>query len=227
MINFLSSWVKNFALALIIVSILEMLLPNNKTKKYVKMVMGLYILFSLISPFIENSDKFNLDDSMYTKYVKEYSSIDTTVDQSSMDIRLNEIYKEQIEKDIVQKMEKKGYEVEKCKVIAHTSEEDSGIENITLKIKSKTGVEENEDINKKNSGTENDEQKTDTVENKIVTEIQKIQKVEIGVCKNDQKDAIDQENTSQRTNLTKTDIKVIKEFLINEYGVSEQCLKIS
>lgn len=227
MINFLSSWVKNFALALIIVSILEMLLPNNKTKKYVKMVMGLYILFSLISPFIENSDKFNLDDSMYTKYVKEYSSIDTTVDQSSMDIRLNEIYKEQIEKDIVQKMEKKGYEVEKCKVIAHISEEDSGIENITLKIKSKTGVEENEDINKKNSGTENDEQKTDTVENKIVTEIQKIQKVEIGVYKNDQKDAIDQENTSQRTNLTKTDIKVIKEFLINEYGVSEQCLKIS
>ena len=33
MINFLSSWVKNLCLALIVVSILEMLLPNNKTKK--------------------------------------------------------------------------------------------------------------------------------------------------------------------------------------------------
>ena len=60
MINFLSSWVKNLALALIIVSILEMILPNNKTKKYVKMIMGLYILFSIISPFIENSNKLNI-----------------------------------------------------------------------------------------------------------------------------------------------------------------------
>ena len=54
MISFLSSWVKNLCLALIVVSILEMILPNNKTKKYVKMVMGMYILFSIIEPFVEN-----------------------------------------------------------------------------------------------------------------------------------------------------------------------------
>ena len=61
MINFLSSWVKNLCLALIVVSILEMLLPNNKTKKYIKMVMGLYILFSIISPFIKNKNVLNFD----------------------------------------------------------------------------------------------------------------------------------------------------------------------
>ena len=61
MVSFLSNWVKNLSLAIIVVSILEMLLPNNKTKKYVKMVMGLYILFSIISPFIQNSDKFDLE----------------------------------------------------------------------------------------------------------------------------------------------------------------------
>ena len=72
MINFLSSWVKNLCLALIVVSILEMLLPNNKTKKYVKMVMGLYILFSIIEPFIENSNelKFNVED-LYNQYSVE------------------------------------------------------------------------------------------------------------------------------------------------------------
>ena len=58
MVNFLSSWVKNLSLAIIVVSILEMLLPNNKTKKYVKMVMGLYILFSIISPFIKSNFVF-------------------------------------------------------------------------------------------------------------------------------------------------------------------------
>ena len=64
MVNFLSSWVKNLCLALIVVSILEMLLPNNKTKKYIKMVMGLYVLFSIIAPFVNNSNvlNFNIED---------------------------------------------------------------------------------------------------------------------------------------------------------------------
>ena len=52
MVKFFSSWVKTLGLAIVIVSILEMLLPNNKTKKYIRMVMGIYILFTIISPFI-------------------------------------------------------------------------------------------------------------------------------------------------------------------------------
>lgn len=215
MINFLSSWVKNLALALIIVSILEMILPDNKTKKYLKMTMGLYILFSIISPFIQNSDNFNFDDSIYTQYIEENSSINTKVDQTSMDNRLNEIYMEQLQKDITQKVEEKGYEIESCKVTAHIAEEDSGIENITLKIKGKIETEENEE--------NANQQKADTIENKIVTEIQKIQKVDIEVSKNNQENTTEQE----KINVTKTDIKIIKEFLMNEYGVSEQCLKIS
>lgn len=214
MINFLSSWVKNLSLALIIVSILEMILPDNKTKKYVKMVMGLYILFSIISPFMENSDKFNLNDvnlDFYKEDIEETSSISTEVDQSSMDKRLDEIYKEELQKDIIQKIQEKGYEVESCKVTAHISEIDSGIEKIVLKIKSKIENETNKDEN--------------SLEEKIVTEIQKIQKVEINSSKNNE----DNENstTEETTKLTKTDIKIITNFLIKEYGVNEECLRIS
>lgn len=213
MIDFLSSWVKNLALALIIVSILEMILPNSKTKKYVKMVMGLYILFSIISPFIENSDKFNfnnLDLSSYTEGTQTTSSTSEEIDQTSMDYRLSQIYKEELEKDITQKIEDKGYGVESCKVVAHISQEDSGIEKITLKIIGKTN--ENEDKQEKSS----------TIEDKIVTEIQKIQKVDINISKN-----YENEEVEEATNITKTDVKIIKDFLINEYGVSEKCLKIS
>ena len=214
MINFLSSWVKNLALALIIVSILEMILPNNKTKKYVKMVMGLYILFSIISPFIENSDKFDLNNFDLNSYVEETQTTLSTseeLDQTSMDNRLNQIYIEELEKDITQKVEEKGYEVESCKVVAHISQEDSGIEKITLKINGKAN--ENEDK----------EENSSTIEDKIVTEIQKIQKVDINIAKNDE----NKDDKEETTNITKTDIKIIKDFLINEYGVSEKCLKIS
>lgn len=212
MINFLSAWVKNLALALIIVSILEMILPNNKTKKYVKMIMGLYILFSIISPFIENSNKLNINNIDFNSYIEKVQTTSSTseeLDQTSMDNRLNQIYKEELQKDITQKVEEKGYKVENCKVIAHISDEDSGIEKITLKINGKT--EENE---KK-------KEKTSEIENKIVTEIQKIQKVDINISKKED------EETEESTNINKTDIKIIKDFLINEYGVSEKCLKIS
>lgn len=212
MINFLSSWVKNLALALIIVSILEMILPNNKTKKYVKMVMGLYILFSIISPFIENSSKFNLNNIDLTSYVEgtqPTSSISEEVDQTSMDNRLNQIYKEELEKDITQKIKEIGYEVESCKVVAHISQNDSGIEKITLKISGKT--------------SQNEENQENTIEDKIVTEVQKIQKVDISIFKNGE----NEEQQEETTNITKTDIKIIKDLLISEYGVSEKCLKIS
>ena len=236
MINFLSLWVKNLSLALIVVSILEMLLPNNKTKKYIKMVMGLYILFSIIAPFVNNSNvlNFNIED-VYSDYSKEISSTSATstageVNQASMDDRLNQLYKEQLESDITQKVEEKGYDVRKCKVEAHVSESDTGIEYITIEIDGKNDNVENSnnsDNSNKTDATENSNGSSkysknsgNTLEGKIVKEIQKIQKVEIDVSKGD-----DSEDTNSA--ITKTDVKIIKDFLTKEYGVSEKCLKIN
>ena len=237
MINFLSLWVKNLSLALIVVSILEMLLPNNKTKKYIKMVMGLYILFSIIAPFVNNNSNvinFNIED-VYSDYSKEISSTSATsmageVNQASMDDRLNQLYKEQLESDITQKVEEKGYDVRKCKVEAHVSESDTGIESITIEIDGKnenTENSNNSDNSNKTDATENSNGSSkysknsgNTLEDKIVKEIQKIQKVEIDVSKGD-----DSEDTNSA--ITKTDVKMIKDFLTKEYGVSEKCLKIN
>lgn len=233
MINFLSLWVKNLSLALIVVSILEMLLPNNKTKKYIKMVMGLYILFSIIAPFVNNSNvlNFNIED-VYSDYSKEISSTSATsttgeVNQASMDDRLNKLYKEQLESDITQKVEEKGYDVRKCKVEAHVSESDTGIESITIEIDGKNDNTENSNNSNKTDATENSNGSSkysknsgNTLEDKIVKEIQKIQKVEIDVSKGD-----DSEETNSA--ITKTDVKMIKDFLTKEYGVSEKCLKIN
>lgn len=219
MVNFLSSWVKNLSLAIIVVSILEMLLPNNKTKKYVKMVMGLYILFSIISPFIKNSDKLNFEKIDVSSYINE--ELDTSnveVNQESMDKRLKEIYIEELENDITKKLKEKGYTIEYCKVDANISQEnnDSGIKKITLKLdkKEETKTDENSKTN---------ENTTETIENKIVSEIQKIQKVEVKVGNNTKENSTEKENSK----ITKTDIESVKEFLISEYGVSKSCLKIN
>ncbi|MEI3394925.1 MAG: stage III sporulation protein AF [Clostridia bacterium] len=210
MVSFLSSWVKNLSLAIVIVSILEMLLPNNKTKKYIKMIMGLYILFSIISPFIQNGNIFNLENLDFNTYLKETQVTSSEkVGQTSTDKRLNEIYIEQLENDITQKLENKGYVVEMCDVDAYVSQEsdNSGINKITLKI-NKTDEEKS---------TENN----DNLENKLISEIKKIQKVDIKIDENQTSES------EEKSNITKTDIENVKSFLISEYGVSKTCLKIN
>ena len=70
MIEFLSSWAKGLGVAIVIVSILEMFLPNNKTKKYIRMIMGIYIIFNIISPFIKNKDIFNFNEVNLESYAQ-------------------------------------------------------------------------------------------------------------------------------------------------------------
>ena len=40
MLGFLRNWIEQIALAVIIASIFEMILPSGKSQKYIKMVLG-------------------------------------------------------------------------------------------------------------------------------------------------------------------------------------------
>mgnify|MGYP000236477807 CR=1 FL=1 len=135
-------------------------------------------------------------------------------------VNTNPVYSEKLENDIVQKLDEEGYVVEDCDVKAHISSNDTGIELITIKIKEKK--------DNSNENDENQSNETMNIEEKIVNEIQKIQKVEINVSKN-QDNSSDESTQSeqQNQNITKNDIKIVKQFLIKEYGVSEKCLRIS
>lgn len=201
MIENLSSWAKGITLAVIVVSILEMLLPNNKTKKYIKMVMGVFILFNIISPFINANHLKNLNEIDASKYVNENNK--NYVEQKSMDERLEELYIEEIEKDIIKKVEKKGYKVSMCKVDAKIkkNEEETGITKIKLKVE-KTGEVKQEE--------------NSSIENQIVTQVQKIKKVNTKKIEED-----------KETSLEKSDIQNLKQFLIEEYEVNEKCLEIN
>ena len=204
MIEFLSSWAKGLGLAIVIVSILEMLLPNNKTKKYIRMVMGLYILFTIISPFIKNRTLFNVENIDLSKELNNYSSVETSVDQTSMDERIQVLYVEELEKDITKKIEEKGYEVTECKVKANIQDENNTISKIKLKI------EKNE---------ENKKEENETIENKMVNEIQKIKPVNTQIQNNNKEE--------KEEKITKNDIQNIKKFLMEEYEVEEKCLEIN
>ena len=205
MIACFSEWAKNLTLAVVIVSLFEMLLPNNKTKKYIKVVMGLYILFNIISPFVKKDFSFELENVIENSKSKTVSTEE--VNQTSMDTRLKQICKEELEKDITKKVEEQGYVVENCNIDIKI-EEETNIEKITLKVKKL-----NEEIKKEEKQKQND------IQQKLVKEVQKIKKVQIGESK--------QENKNVDENLSAQDISNIKSFLIKEYEVNEKCLKIN
>ena len=235
MIEFISSWAKSLGLAIVIVSILEMLLPNNKNKKYIRMVMGIYILFNIVSPFINNKDIFNIEDIDIEKYALEQETSSQLqseeVDQTSMNKRIEELYIEELEKDITKKIEEQGYEVESCTVKATISDEEdkSGIEEIRLRVK-KNENNPNNEVNE-NSNIQDEESSNGNLENKIVTEIQKIKKIDTSISNNENlnKDSSNDSNKNNKENsdVSKTDIQNIKKFLIEEYEVNEKCLKIN
>ncbi len=61
MIRFLSKWIEGIAIAVIITSIFEMILPNGNLKKYIKVVLGIYVIFSIIAPFVDSKALYSID----------------------------------------------------------------------------------------------------------------------------------------------------------------------
>lgn len=219
MIEFLSGWTKNLGVVIVIVSIFEMIVPNNKTKKYIRVVLGIFVMFNIISPFIKNKDKLSSVSIDLENYTTEQN---VTVDQTSMDKRIQDLYEKELEKDIKNKIEEQGYKVASCKVNATIleNENSNSEENTIQKIKLK--IEKKEDIEKSNQDAKN-------VENKIVTEIQKIKKVNttIGNNTNNEDTNNKETDTNNSKKITRQDIQDIKKFIIDEYGVKEKCLEIN
>ena len=62
MVPKISLWCRNIVIVVVISSIIEMILPDNKNKKYIKVVIGITILFTIIHPIIGNSfDNISLE----------------------------------------------------------------------------------------------------------------------------------------------------------------------
>ena len=134
MINFMSSWAEQIVLSVIIATIIEMILPQNKNRKYIQMVIGVYLLFNIISPIINNKEEFSIEKFNVENYETKSQY---EIDQSSMDERLEKIYLEELENTVISKFEENNFEVAKCDVdaVLDTTKKNAGIHSITVKIK--------------------------------------------------------------------------------------------
>ena len=61
MIEFCREWCEGIIIAVIISIIIEAILPDGNNKKYVKVVVGIYIIFTILNPILGKLDIDNIE----------------------------------------------------------------------------------------------------------------------------------------------------------------------
>ena len=149
MVEWLNNWAQGIIVSVIIATIIEMILPNGSSKKYVKVVVGIYILFTIISPIITkfSSNNFNINDILDTKaYEEQMAKSDEDISkkiEENNNRTIKDIYQSNLESDIKAKLKDKGYEVLNT-YIQIRDDENYTIEFISLSLDKKETEESNQ-----------------------------------------------------------------------------------
>ena len=123
---FFNNWIQEIIVAVIISSFIEMILPKGSMKKYIKVIIGIYIVFSIIAPIINKIGKKDLAKSMdVDKFVTQMSKSENNISKT---IKVNnyktikDVYINNLEENIKIKLESNGYDIRKINIIAKDDE---------------------------------------------------------------------------------------------------------
>lgn len=124
MLSFISSWVQGIIIAVVISTIIEMILPDGNIKKYVRTVIGAFIVFVIISPIITKVTGKEISLNTYEMPEIEQYQEEIKIDTNSY---IESTYIKNIEQDIIGNIEEKGYEVQEISIDIDTTEENYGL----------------------------------------------------------------------------------------------------
>lgn len=201
MIDWISTWAQSIIIAVIIATIIEMILPSGSSKKYIKVVTGVYILFTIISPVITKftgktlavSDILELDSYVNEIKQKEVSQNLLAENNSSS---IKDIYTANLKSDIKNKLKQKGYNAN----------------NIVLTV----GDDENYTLNKIELDIE--KIKEDKQE---VNEIEAVNKIDITISNTVV------ENKNNKSSISDKEKEKIKQYLSSVYEIDEKDILVN
>ena len=212
--EWISNWAEAVIIAVIIGTIIEMLLPEGSSKKYIKVVVGVYILFTIISPIITSfsgktlqvSDIIDLD--KYIEEIEEKQEMKNLLQEENA-ASIRDIYIGNLKADIQNKLKGKGYIVK----------------SITLDV----GYDDNYTLNqiKLIVCKEDDDKKKDDEEKNMtnIVNMQLVNEISISIS-----NTITETNTigeeTSKNNLSNSDKNKIKEYLSSVYEINEKKISI-
>ena len=211
MIDFISTWVQGIVVTVVIATIIEMILPNGNSKKYIKMVIGIFIVFNIVSPIINKftGKSMKISDIVdIEKYIEDENTYKTNTKniENTNNSNIKEMYIVNLKKDIKSKIEAKDYIVDSIQIDLK-DDETYDIKNINMAIHKK---EEN-------------------AQSSTNTNIKEIEKVNIDI---NSKVMINENNKStfnieNDNTLSLTQINEIKEYINSNYEIDKENIYIN
>ena len=203
MISNINSWAQGIIIAIIIATIIEIILPEGNNKKYVKTIIGIYVMFVIIHPLISIISNKKIDinkiiDDTNNKLSK-FESNDITLETNAY---IEQTYKQKIEEDISKNLKEKGYNIDFFNLYIEIEDETNYgiINNIDMevsRIKEKTTTEKNS--------------------------INEVKNIKIQISNNE----IENENVTELEDISEEEKSDLKEFLNETYGVPKEKVHIN
>ncbi len=144
--NWISGWIQGIIIAVIIGTIIEMLLPDGNCKKYVKVVIGVYILFSIVSPVITKvtGNEFRVSDIYdINTYIEASTKSSQENIENSQQNQIKQVYITNLKNDMKQKIQEKGYSV-KSLTLEISNDEQYTLKKIFAQVSKRKNEENNE-----------------------------------------------------------------------------------
>ena len=166
-VNSINLWAEQVVIAIIIGAIIEIIIPNGKNKKYIKTVIGMYLLFVIMYPVINKITGKSIDISNISKNVtKETVSLDVNT-------YINSTYENNLKQEIKIYLKEEGYDVKNIFLkTGKTYEEINQINLDIIKLENANNINKIKEIeiNTKKENTKDEENKISADEKNLIKE---------------------------------------------------------
>ena len=205
LVKFLNSWAQGIILAVIVATIIEIILPKGNNKKYVKTIIGIYILFVIVYPLISKitNNKIDIESviASTTSTMNKYE-IDNNISLETNEY-IEEVYKHTLEEDVTSRLKEKGYKINSLNLYLELADEDRYGEIISIVMQ----ISKINTSNKKTGNTEN--------------EINTVKEVKISVSNSNKA------QEEKKEEIEKEELDSLKEYLNNVYSVEKERIHIN
>ncbi|MBC8590575.1 stage III sporulation protein AF [Wansuia hejianensis] len=98
--DFIYSWLKDIVFLFIIISLIDLIMPKGSMKKYINFVIGLLVIFTVISPFIKlRTLDFDLGKEVFNNLNREKSDYNNEL-LINQERQIEELYIKKISENI-------------------------------------------------------------------------------------------------------------------------------
>ena len=132
MLDFFVSWAEQLIIAIIIIVVIEMILPSESSyKKYIKVILGIFLMYTVISPILSNQlNNFEFK-QILANNEKENNIKTNTI---SFDSQIEETYKLKLKENMEDFIKSKGYEIKKMDTELQYIDEKIEIKKLSLEL---------------------------------------------------------------------------------------------